>query len=244
MDSNCVEVSLLTLTIANSARGFSSGSELANLVVTSDLPQQAWNAITLLTNSIPNSQSSLELRFELSRVGNRTIIAFVTSSSFALNQLQHGSDLVSSSSSPAKESFALFESLSSKTQFAINKASITLFDQNLDKLSELKAKIEYSIPLIVTGCYLGGSIASLFTLWLLESGNFTKAKPLCITFGSPLIGDSASQKTLAKFSWNSNFLHLASDQDPVPGILKNHNRVLKMPLVFTNHLGHSCWCKI
>ncbi|KAJ9699676.1 hypothetical protein PVL29_005510 [Vitis rotundifolia] len=69
--------------------------------------------------------------------------------------------------------------------------------------------------LIITGHSLGGSVASLFTLRLLD-GNLLKPKcrPFCITFGSPLIGDFGLQHSI----WNSFFLHVVSNQDPVPGL--------------------------
>ena len=70
--------------------------------------------------------------------------------------------------------------------------------------------------LIITGHSLGGSVASLFTLCLLEVINISKPKcrPFCITFGSPLIGGFGLQHSM----WNSFFLHVVSNQDPVPGL--------------------------
>ncbi|PON75996.1 Acyl hydrolase, partial [Trema orientale] len=198
---------------------FSSGSELANVVVGSDLLQQSWKAILELANGNPDPG----LRFGISQEGkNPTIITFFTSHDFAIDQLKQGPDLVSSSSSVAKDSFGLFVSLSGKTQFAINRAAISLFDQHRDKLrSELKDKINDSNRLIITGYSLGGSVALLFTLWLLESVTSQKPKPLCITFGSPLIGDTGLQKALVQYSWNSYFLNVVSDQDPVPKLFIN-----------------------
>ena len=70
--------------------------------------------------------------------------------------------------------------------------------------------------LIITGHSMGGSVASLFTLCLLEVINISKPKcrPICITFGSPLIGDFGFQHS----NWNSFFLHVVSNQDLVPGL--------------------------
>lgn len=51
-----------------------------------------------------------------------------------------------------------------------------------------------SSKLIITGVALGGSIASLFTLLLLESIDSKNKKPICITFGSLLIGDKILQQ--------------------------------------------------
>ena len=71
--------------------------------------------------------------------------------------------------------------------------------------------------MIVTGLGLGGPIASLFTLSLLDTNNDKKKPPLCITFGSPLIGDKKFQKAISRSSnWNSCFLHVVSLNDPLP----------------------------
>lgn len=69
--------------------------------------------------------------------------------------------------------------------------------------------------LIITGHSLGGSVASLFTLYLLDSmDKKSKCRPICITFGSPLIGNFGLQHS----HWNSFFLHVVSNKDPVPGL--------------------------
>ncbi|KAK7316406.1 hypothetical protein VNO77_35421 [Canavalia gladiata] len=78
-------------------------------------------------------------------------------------------------------------------------------------------QINSSTPLIVTGNGLGGSVASLFTVSLLESFRLGKNRPLCITYGSPLIGDKKLQQAISRDPvWNSCFLHLVSLKDPLP----------------------------
>ena len=89
-------------------------------------------------------------------------------------------------------------------------------------------QIDNSKPVIITGNALGGSVASLFTLSLFETLNFTTTKgPLCITFGSPFIGDDGLHEAISKYpTWNSCFLHVVSDQDPVPRVLISpHNPI-------------------
>lgn len=73
-------------------------------------------------------------------------------------------------------------------------------------------------PLIVTGHSIGGSIASLFTLWLLENLSPEETKGLlCITFGSPLVGDTGLQQAISERpTWNPCFLQVASHKDPIP----------------------------
>ena len=69
--------------------------------------------------------------------------------------------------------------------------------------------LEFKKPVIITGAALGGSIASLFTLWLLEKVEPKLKRPLCITFGSPFIGDAKLQQILENSVRNSCFLHVA-----------------------------------
>lgn len=51
--------------------------------------------------------------------------------------------------------------------------------------------------------------------------------PICLTFGSPLLGDDGLQKAiLARPSWASCFVHVVSTQDPVPGLfLSTHDTI-------------------
>lgn len=81
-------------------------------------------------------------------------------------------------------------------------------------------------PLIVTGHSLGGSVASLFTLWLLDNLPINGVQhTVCITFGSPLLGNNGFQKAISEHpTWRSCFLHVVSDKDPVPRFLiSDHN---------------------
>ena len=84
-------------------------------------------------------------------------------------------------------------------------------------------QIDNSKPLIITKNSLGGSVATLFTLSLLEKFKISTTKcPLCITFGSPLIGDKGLQEAISNYpTWNSCFLHVVSNKDPVPRVLIN-----------------------
>jgi len=71
--------------------------------------------------------------------------------------------------------------------------------------------------LIVTGHGLGGSIASLFVISLLHSIGSKKNRPLCVTFGSPLVGDMSLQQAISRSSvWNSCFIYVVSHKDPIP----------------------------
>lgn len=71
--------------------------------------------------------------------------------------------------------------------------------------------------LIVTGRGLGGLVASLFTISLLDCFQLRNYRPLCITFGSPLVGDKKLQQAISHSRrWSAYFLHIVSLKDPLP----------------------------
>ncbi|XP_059462087.1 putative late blight resistance protein homolog R1B-14 [Corylus avellana] len=123
---------------------FSSGLELGSFVVTSNVLHHSWAAISELYGEIhePPSWAS-PVRFRTFQQPNCTIIAFVTWPPCTKEHLQGqgGGDLVSSSA--LKETFPLFEFLSTKTnpRFSINKPAIDLFASVRGVLDFLKSQI-------------------------------------------------------------------------------------------------------
>lgn len=99
-----------------------------------------------------------------------------------------------------------------------------------------------STTLIITGQSIGGSVASLFTLWLLENmpastdNKKTSNLPLCITFGSPLVGDHGLRQAILNHSWHSRFLHIVSDQDHfLPRLFISSDSALAFNQVAASH---------
>ncbi|KAL4601099.1 hypothetical protein ACB092_11G247800 [Castanea dentata] len=223
---------------------YSSGLELANFVVTLDILHDAWTAIwSLYTEVSQNEGPSSSVRFKVYELPNYTIIAFFTWPSSSKDSVQGvgGGNLVSSST--FKGSFPCFDFLSPKTKdpsFSINEPAFQLFKSIFGVLP--KFEMDNFKPLIITGNSLGGSVATLFTLSLLEKFNFSKNKgPFCITFGSPLIGDENLQEAISKYAaWNSRFLHVVSDQDPIPRVLINGYQP-SSTFLFYSKLGCSCF---
>ncbi|XP_004290177.1 PREDICTED: senescence-associated carboxylesterase 101-like [Fragaria vesca subsp. vesca] len=193
---------------------FSSGLESANLVVTSDPVHQAWSAIEKQKQINPNAEPTL---CNVIQESNLTIIAFGN----PLDSLQGQESLVSSSTLKAS-SFTDFEFLSNKSNesFSVNQAAMKLFRSNYDELNQKKTeltKLSESSLIIITGQSMGGTVATLFTLWLLKEPDLLKTKrPLCITFGSPLVGDEHLRQCVLQFTTlKSCFLHVVvSNQDP------------------------------
>ena len=111
------------------------------MVMTSNLLEFLWNKISEQRNAQEQSSSSVGYYLYYDDQKKIYIVTFVTCSTE--NQLLEGADLVPSTSSVAKESFALFDFLHKKGDFAINKAAITLFHQNRQQLSQLKDEVSF-----------------------------------------------------------------------------------------------------
>ncbi|PRQ53806.1 putative carboxylesterase [Rosa chinensis] len=205
---------------------FSSGLELANSLVNSDPLQQAWNAI----ENHPE-QTSLYNVTKLPE-SNCTIISFKAPASMC-SQIQGKQSLVNSSTDSTLKKFE-FLCNKKNPSFSVNEAAVSLFSQQFDQLDLLKTQLvqisktkptkptEPTPSIIVTGHCLGGCAAMLFSFWLLKSLDSSKSKRLlCITFGSPLLGDEQLRQCVSKFStWNYCFLHVVSNKDPTPKLFQ------------------------
>jgi hypothetical protein len=77
---------------------------------------------------------------------------------------------------------------------------------------------------VFTGHSLGGNIAALAALHYLcissSSSTCTPAPPvLCVTFGSPLLGNEALSRAILRERWGGNFCHIVSQHDIIPRLL-------------------------
>ncbi|XP_076916906.1 senescence-associated carboxylesterase 101-like [Bidens hawaiensis] len=194
---------------------FSSGVELGKFLVSIDVIPDAYQAI---------SETYLPYELRTSRSGNN-ILAFKCSSEYTAGFLNGGIDLVSSEKLPVVD----FISTKVNSSFSINEAAVELF-QHLDyDLKELEKK-HINTSLIITGSGLGGYLAILFTLRLhhaidVEESNGSKItrRPICITFGSPIIGDGRFQHAIAERpQWKSTFLNVVAKKDPLASFFSSN----------------------
>ncbi|CAL4994443.1 unnamed protein product [Urochloa decumbens] len=77
---------------------------------------------------------------------------------------------------------------------------------------------------VFTGHSLGGAIAALAALHYLcissSTSTWGPSPPvLCVTFGSPLLGNEALSKAILRERWGGNFCHVVSQHDVVPRLL-------------------------
>eukprot|EP00253_Pinus_taeda_P031285 PITA_31285 len=100
----------------------------------------------------------------------------------------------------------LFLHIMEKTDF---KAMLQIYTDS--KQRELK-------PIIFVGHSIGGAIATLATLWVLEK-RLSQIPPFCITFGCPLVGKERLVEAVWRANWGGNFCHVVSKHDIVPRML-------------------------
>ncbi|KAG4383364.1 hypothetical protein GLYMA_13G069000v4 [Glycine max] len=230
-------------------QSFGCGLVQASFVTSSGLLNKVWSVISSRDKGIVSYSGNNGLFWKVSEDSGLTVVAFEVNPGFDLL-----SDFVSSSYLK-KNNFNHFEFLCTKKNpdFSVNKSAVDLFSENLQRLDELKSKIDSSPRLIVTGYGVGGPIASLFTLSLLgnkkkkddkKKSSEKKKPPLCITFGSPLVGNNKFQEAISRSStWSSCFLHVVSIKDPVPKRL-NPQTSAYMPFgtfLFCSDINSTCF---
>lgn len=100
---------------------------------------------------------------------------------------------------------------------------------------QMKTLVENSKSIIVTGHSIGGAIASLTALWLLSYLQNIPSPPpriLCITYGSPLLGNKSLAKSLLRQRWTESFCHVVHKSDIVPRLLFAPSLPIKTELHF------------
>lgn len=75
--------------------------------------------------------------------------------------------------------------------------------------------------IVITGHSIGGATASLCALWLLSYLHHISScvSVLCITFGSPLLGNGSFSRAILRERWAGNFCHVVSKHDIMPRLL-------------------------
>ncbi|PKA66783.1 hypothetical protein AXF42_Ash003439 [Apostasia shenzhenica] len=88
---------------------------------------------------------------------------------------------------------------------------------------QMLAKEVNDKEVIFTGHSIGGSLAALVTLnFLCSSMSLTSFEPsslLCVTFGSPLLGNEALSQVILRERWTGKFCHVVSQHDFLPRLL-------------------------
>ncbi|CAN6477703.1 unnamed protein product [Victoria cruziana] len=102
----------------------------------------------------------------------------------------------------------------------VNEAFSSKFRHVLEA-TKLKDEVTQAIKkkrkIVFTGHSSGGALATLATVWLLERRQ-DSCTPICVTFGSPLVGDKNFGHAIRREGWSSNFQHIVFTRDITPCI--------------------------
>ncbi|KAD4584966.1 hypothetical protein E3N88_22567 [Mikania micrantha] len=187
---------------------FSSEVELGKFLASVDVIPEAYQAISEI-NSTVSTYKIHTTRFGIN------VLAFKCSPDFTTRFLEGELDLVSSE----KPHVLDFIPTKVNPSFSINKAAVELFQDLGDNLKQLENE-QINTSLIITGSGLGGYLAILSTLRLHHAIDKKESvgikRPICITFGSPLVGDVGLRQAIAQRpQWESSFLNVVAKTDPV-----------------------------
>lgn len=110
-------------------------------------------------------------------------------------------------------------------------------------MMQILALRETCKSIVITGHSLGGTIASLSALWLLCHTQLQSVSSspsvLCITFGSPLLGNESLSRAILRERWGGNFCHVVSKHDIMPRLLFAPSATLTPPMHLLLQLWYS-----
>ncbi|CAK8530563.1 unnamed protein product [Lathyrus sativus] len=123
--------------------------------------------------------------------------------------------------------FPSLRSIGNNEPALVNQYFLQRFQEILAK-SSLQNEVETAIDkqqkqIIFAGHSSGGPVAILATLWALEKYQTPISHgglpPLCVTFGSPLVGNHLFSHATRREGWSNYFFHFVLRYDIVPRIL-------------------------
>ncbi|KAF3796584.1 hypothetical protein EJ110_NYTH01685 [Nymphaea thermarum] len=185
---------------------FSGGVAKANLILSGTrILQRAWEFISQI------KQSPRPISFAIRELPRFTILAF--------NSRSRPQDVLPNLESLVDSHPLSFLITKDNPSVALDSFPLSTFCSLLehpDLKNKLKTLTSKNQPrLIVVGHAEGGAVAALFTLWLLKN-RASAALPICITYGSPFIGNEGLQTAIGKMEHSkSQFWHVLSLDDPV-----------------------------
>ncbi|KAJ0228713.1 EDS1 [Hirschfeldia incana] len=77
-------------------------------------------------------------------------------------------------------------------------------------------ELDETKQVVITGHSTGGALAALTTLWVLSQPSPPPFRLLCITFGSPLLGNQSFSSSVSQSRLAHKFCHVVSVHDHVP----------------------------
>ncbi|KAI6691781.1 hypothetical protein NL676_019491 [Syzygium grande] len=99
-----------------------------------------------------------------------------------------------------------------------------------DFQSQIHSLLAETKSIVITGHSIGGSIAFLTALWLLNylRSIFPPISVFCIGFGSPFLGNESLSQAILRERWGSSFCNVVSTRDIMPR-LSLHQSLVPTP---------------
>ncbi|KAJ4842825.1 hypothetical protein Tsubulata_040693 [Turnera subulata] len=207
------------------ASSFESSEMLSSFLGSTPLLSQSWEMCSAANANSPHAFLSKEVAMEGSSVGYLA---------FSGVQQVSASDTSSQSMVPLHGVVGgdgLFSPLLRQNQqgdqppVMVHAGLLNIFlsfYRNPSFQNQVLALMERSKFIVITGHSIGGTTASLAALWLLSylhQHSFSNLSILCITFGSPLLGNESLSRAILRERWSGNFCHVVSRDDIMPRLL-------------------------
>ncbi|XP_038692866.1 lipase-like PAD4 [Tripterygium wilfordii] len=204
-----------SLTMGIETSPFESSEMLASFLASTPLLEESWRLCDR-ANASPGQA------FLIEQVGSRVYVAFS-----GVQYLIQGSDpsfgnLVSLDGVSEDFLAPLHYRNEGEEPVMVHAGLLHLFISSYQAFKTQMSTIrEKCKSIVITGHSIGGGTASLAALWLLSllQSESSSLPVLCITFGSPLLGNESLSRAIARERWGGNFCHAVSKHDLMPRLL-------------------------
>ncbi|KAL1326784.1 hypothetical protein HN51_036897 [Arachis hypogaea] len=200
----------------NEASPFESSEMLATFVASTPLLAESWR----LCNHV-NRSATAHRSFVAEQIGRVAYVAF------SGVQMVGGSDDTWRNMVPLDRigDVAFFSCIrEGEEPVMVHAGILNLFNSLLHSFQTQMLEIlgnKETKSVVITGHSIGGATASLCTLWLLSylRAISSSVSVLCITYGSPLLGNDSFSTAIFRERWSGNFCHVVSKHDIMPRLL-------------------------
>ncbi|XP_037491963.1 lipase-like PAD4 isoform X2 [Jatropha curcas] len=198
---------------------FESSEMLASFLASTPLLSESWRLCDLANTTSPHS-------FVTKQIGTVGYVAFsgIQEPTSCTNLEPLHSDITNDLFCPLQNRNEDEEEEEREETVMVHGSLLQIFlsiHSNQNFRNQMLKIMESSKSIVMTGHSIGGTTASLCALWLLSycHSTFSSVKVLCITFGSPLLGNESLSRAIMRQRWGGNFCHVVSKLDLVPRLL-------------------------
>nr|XP_004231611.1 lipase-like PAD4 isoform X1 [Solanum lycopersicum] len=191
--------------MVSEASSFESSETLAALVASTPLLEESWKVCGV-------ADASVGCNFAVNRVGETAYVGF------SGVKLGAGVDQSCRNLVPLPDELFFSLCVDGPDPAMVHAGLLHLFQSvYIDNLfrDQMVEIMNTSKSIVITGHSIGGAIASLLTLWLLCRLQ-TICSVICITFGSPMLGNQSFSRAILQKRWAGHFCHVVSQHDIVP----------------------------